>query len=108
MKIYLSGPITGDNNYLEHFNLAEEMASCYFENALIINPAKLNAEIYKERGYEYTMQICLAELAGCDAILMLDGWEKSLGANREYGYAMGADLIVAREKNIYEQIRRKI
>lgn len=37
-----------------------------------------------------------------DAIYMLQGWENSIGANREYGYAMGASI-----KIIYESEEAK-
>ena len=33
----------------------------------------------------------------CDAIYMLKGWEKSRGANREYGYALASDKIIVME-----------
>jgi hypothetical protein len=29
---------------------------------------------------------------------MLKGWEKSTGANREYGYALATDITIMREK----------
>lgn len=33
----------------------------------------------------------------CDQIYMLKGWEKSCGANQEYGYALACDMIIERE-----------
>lgn len=33
----------------------------------------------------------------CTHIYMLKGWEKSPGANREYGYALASDMIIMRE-----------
>lgn len=36
-------------------------------------------------------------LSMCDSIYMLKGWEKSTGANREYGYAFASDITIMRE-----------
>lgn len=44
--------------------------------------------------YEDYMKMALAMLDLCDAIYMLSDWEKSCGANREYGYALGKDMII--------------
>lgn len=33
----------------------------------------------------------------CGALYMLNGWEKSCGANREYGYALAKDMIILKE-----------
>lgn len=34
----------------------------------------------------------------CDAIYMLDGWENSKGANREYGFAVAKGMRLMFEK----------
>lgn len=34
----------------------------------------------------------------CDAIYMLKDWQKSCGANREYGYALGMDKLIVMEE----------
>lgn len=36
-------------------------------------------------------------LADCDAIYLLDGWQQSRGANREYGYALAKDMMILDE-----------
>ena len=48
--------------------------------------------------YEEHMKMSLAMLDMCGAIYMLKGWEKSCGANREYGYAMAKDYIILRDE----------
>ena len=30
----------------------------------------------------------------CDALIQLEGWEESRGANIEYGYALAADKLI--------------
>nr|DAN88725.1 MAG TPA: protein of unknown function (DUF4406) [Caudoviricetes sp.] len=44
------------------------------------------------------MQMSMMMLSMCSHIYMLKGWEKSTGANREYGYALATDIIIMREK----------
>ena len=34
----------------------------------------------------------------CDSIYILQGWDKSCGANREYSYALAKDMIIMFEK----------
>ena len=44
--------------------------------------------------YEDYMKADLLLLGMCDAIYMLKGWEKSCGANREYGYALAKGMEI--------------
>ena len=34
------------------------------------------------------MDVCLKLIDTCDIVILLPGWQKSAGANREYGYAL--------------------
>ena len=43
------------------------------------------------------MDMSMMMLSMCDGIYMLKGWEKSTGANREFGYALASDMIIMRE-----------
>lgn len=47
--------------------------------------------------YEEYMKMSLHMLDMCEAIYMLDGWSKSCGANREFGYALAKDKIIYKE-----------
>mgnify|MGYP003370422279 FL=1 len=47
--------------------------------------------------YKEFMQMSITMLKMCDQIYMLKGWEKSCGANQEYGYALACDMIIERE-----------
>ena len=44
--------------------------------------------------YEDIMKIDLELLASADYLVQLPGWERSIGANRELGFALGTDKIV--------------
>lgn len=82
MKIYISGPITGQKNYRGKF------ARC--ERALLhlghtpMNPATVSEGF----SYEDYMKICRAMLEVCDAIFMMPGWAKSEGARIERDWAI--------------------
>lgn len=90
---YLSGPITGHKNYRQQFARAagvlKEMGY------VVINPAELGAALpLDQMSYEDIMKIDMALLAAADYLVQLPGWEDSKGANRELGFALGADKII--------------
>ena len=91
MRIYISGPITGTEDYLERFSKVEEKLK--EEGHSVMNPAAIISMMPKDMTYEECMDMCIAMLDMCDAIYMMEGWEKSCGANREYGYALAKDLL---------------
>lgn len=87
MKIYISGAITGTDDYMERFAKAEKELT--EQGYSVVNPAKVNAQLPEDTNYEEYMKMSFCMLTMCDSIYMLKGWEKSCGANREYWYAMG-------------------
>lgn len=91
MRIYISGPITGIDNYKEIFREAEERTAASGHD--VINPAELN-DVLPDLEYEEFMRLDFALLDLCDAILMLDGWVNSKGATREYYYAKAKGIRV--------------
>ena len=94
-RVYLSGPITGTEDYMERFAKAEKQLT--EEGFSVVNPAKVCAQLPEDTTYEEYMDVAFALLEACDAVYMLDGWEKSCGANREYGYATAAGTTVMKE-----------
>lgn len=95
MKIYISGAITDTNDYMERFAKAEKELT--ERGYSVVNPAKVNAQLPEDTGYEDYMNMCFCMLDMCIAIYMLDGFEKSCGANRELGYALAKDMIIMYE-----------
>ena len=87
MKIYISGAITGTDDYMERFAKAEKELT--EQGYSVVNPAKVNSQLPEDTTYEEYMKMCFCMLDICEAIFMLKGWSKSCGSNREYWYAMG-------------------
>lgn len=94
MRVYISGAITGVDNYKEHFDKAEkELKEKGHE---VINPASFDG-LLPQLTYEQYMKLDLYLLDLCEAIYMLEGWRYSYGANREYGYALAKDMMIMEE-----------
>lgn len=92
MKVYISGAITGTSDYMARFAAAEEHLASLGHAAF--NPAKINSQLPDGTSYEEYMSVSLCLLDMCSAIYMLDGWNESRGANREYGYAVAKGKIL--------------
>lgn len=73
MKIYISGAVTNTTDYAERFDRAEN--ELIEKGFTVINPVKVNAELPDDTEYEDYMRMCYC---------MLEGWEKSNGAVREF------------------------
>lgn len=90
--IYLSGPITGVADYKANFAEVEEsLRRDGLEN--IVNPANLDVLIPNGE-YEDYMRICLELVDMCEIVVAIPGWRESKGANREVGFAIGANKKV--------------
>lgn len=85
MRIYISGPITNVLDYKEKFARAEQNLKAKYPDAEIINPTVLDK---LPLTYDEYMELDLRLLGMCEGIYMMEGWEDSKGANREYGYAL--------------------
>lgn len=99
MLIYISGKISGKENFVEDF----ERAECWLKlnDYKPINPAKLNSAL-PQLSYEEFMQIDYKLIDLCDGIYMLDGWQKSKGACAELAYAKSLGKKVFYQKYFKE------
>lgn len=87
MKIYISGPMTGIENYnAEAFNAAEKKIKELIPSAEVVNPIKLSKEVEsKIPNPTYGDYMCkdLEQLLKCDMVVCLEGFEKSKGCEIE-------------------------
>lgn len=92
--VYIAGPITNNENYLQDFQNAEnKLKEMGFTK--IINPtclSKLNLD------YEQFMKITLAMVETSDIVYLLRNWKKSGGAKRE------AELAFELKKDVMYEI----
>ncbi len=95
MRVYISGPITGTDDYMERFKTVE--SQLIQEGYTVVNPAAIMEHMPPDTEYEEYMKLSIELLKMCDYIYMMSGWNKSRGANREYGYALASDKIIIRE-----------
>lgn len=94
MRLYLSGPITGVNDYRERFKKAEKALRADGITD-IVNPAELIGVLSPEStSWDEYMRIDLELLSMSDVLILLPGWQQSLGCQREYGFAQASDKII--------------
>jgi nucleoside 2-deoxyribosyltransferase len=105
IKLYLAGPMSGlpDMNYPEFNRVAALLRAKGYE---AMNPAENPEPLCKSwAGY---MRLAIAQLVQSDGVALLDGWDKSKGAQMELSIASqldipyrGADLILCNE-NVWQ------
>lgn len=107
MKLYISGPMTIKKddcyNYEEFFYWSRVFKKRGYK---VVNPARLDCErmfkgwIYFKWMYHLVLSHdCRLIDKQCDAIFMLRGWEKSVGALKEHGVAMRKGIPIWYEED---------
>ena len=95
MKIYLSGKITGTDNYKAKFEKTSLELQIRFPNAEIINPVELCKDISCNARWSEYMKCCIQGLIQCDTIYMTADWQFSKGSRLEHRIAenLGIETI---------------
>ncbi len=96
MRVYIAGPMRGypELNFPEFFRVEAIWKNLGWD---VVNPAQMD----KDHGYDPTVKVsgaapsfaeCMARdlpaVASCDAIALMTGWQKSVGANTELRHAI--------------------
>lgn len=97
MNIYISGSITQNPKFLSQFTDAEIDLKVKYPGSKIFNPARIALNLPKLTHEQY-MKLSFAEMSLCDAVYFLKGWESSIGANQEYGYAVAKGMKIMYEE----------
>lgn len=99
-KIYISGPITGTDDYVIRFSFAEKILKNKYPDCEIVNPVTLNKDLSPGTEWRVYMAECLRALCLCDAVYMLHRWSYSRGAMIEKKVAENIGLKVIYENDI--------
>ena len=95
MRVYISGPISGDERYRLHFGAAAyRLRRAGYEPA---SPAEIGAPVAARDGdsdWLGWMRTCMRLLATCDGVALLPGWRDSRGAMAEADWAESVGLPV--------------
>jgi nucleoside 2-deoxyribosyltransferase len=94
MKVYISGPITGVENFEEIFEQTEELLKA--DGFEVVNPVKVCCEMNNAKWIDY-MRADITALMECDCLYAMEGWEKSKGASIEVNLARALGMRVTEE-----------
>lgn len=91
-KVYVSGPMTGypDLNFQAFKAATQVLRDHGYE---VVCPTEVNPDPRTHR--HECMRNDVRALAGCDAIALLPGWERSHGARLEVEVALGTGMLIA-------------
>lgn len=103
-RVYVSGPMTGYQNY--NFEAFNDMADVLRHNGYDVkNPAEnFNGEHGHPR--EDYMRLDIENVLASDAVILLDGWEKSVGARTEVMVAHQLGLPLFHGRKVIDQVER--
>ena len=103
LRVYISGPITGTTDHMERF--AEVEKKLTEAGVEVLNPARMGAQLPETFTHAEHLEVDVAALKQCDAIYMMDGWQNSQGARREFIEAKQNGILVFNKDEIVELSR---
>src|SRR5574344_260116 len=102
MRIYISGKITGDENYEKKFAEKEQELKNIFPKCKIINPVKISKKVQrliKNPSMADYMKADIKKLMKCNVIYMLNDYSDSRGAKAELEIAKVLSIKIVYEIN---------
>lgn len=103
LRVYIAGPISGREiqEVVDAFALAERQLKLLGFKP--VNPARHIDRIHSSGDeWGFWMRRCIAELVTCNAIYLLEGWQKSRGCRLEQKIARELGLAILRDRSIAE------
>lgn len=101
MRIYISGPVTGVQNFETAFSKAAGRIERHGHQ--YVNPAML-AKYFPEGSHDFYMSIAFATIIQCDTAYFLRGWENSVGARMERSFAEKHSMRIFEEDKYGESV----
>ena len=99
-SIYICGPVSGTDDYVERFAECEKRLRETFDG-IVYNPVKICHEFFdgkaEKEEWSDLMQFVISHLSLCTHIYLMSGWEKSHGARIEQLWSEKLGLIEIRE-----------
>ena len=97
MKVYIAGKITGDPNYWEKFQWAQE--DLEGQGFVVLNPAELPEGM---RPADY-MRVCFAMMDSADLVAFLPDYKESRGAQLEWTWCqyVGKQTVYLESMSFY-------
>jgi hypothetical protein len=93
--IYISGAVTGDDNYRSKFERAEKFLES--RGFKVVNPVKDEVD---GKAWSYYLRKDLRKLLDCDCIYVLSDWATSRGALLEINVALSLEMEIIHEGEI--------
>jgi hypothetical protein len=96
-RVYISGPMTGypDFNKPAFNREAERLRVLGYD---VVNPAELNPD--PTTPWADCLRNDIAHLVTCDALVMIEGWEKSNGAHLEMHIAHRVGMLILQARDV--------
>lgn len=91
MRIYIAGPMSNLPG-LNHPAFHAAAATLRALGHTVVNPAELNPD--PNADWLACMRVDIAQLVTCDAVALLNGWNKSRGASIERNLAAELGFVV--------------
>jgi hypothetical protein len=98
---YLSGAISGDENYKRKFSEAAQLLKAL--GFRVYNPVKQNEK--GDKDWTYYMKKDIKALLKCGGLMRLPDWKESRGARLEYTIANELGLCIMDYTKVLEIIR---